>query len=156
MIKQLSFHGPLSNRQYGFLFSSSNADLIAVITEFVYQISDKNGDGRALFLNISYAFYKVWYASLLHKLKNYGFSCRIYDSIQSFLKHRVMKIVLNGFSSKSFYMNAVTPTADSIFKTTFFLIFINNFSDLSNFQLGIYANDTTILTVIQIVPIKQN
>ena len=43
---------------------------------------------RAVALDISKAFDRVWHAFLLHKLKPYGISGQIFDLIWSFLSNR--------------------------------------------------------------------
>ena len=52
--------------QYGFRSSQSTADLLTVV-------SDRIARGtRAVALDISKAFDRVWHAGLVHKLKCYG------------------------------------------------------------------------------------
>ena len=43
---------------------------------------------RAVALDISKAFDRVWHAALLHKLESYGIAGQIYDRISSFLSNR--------------------------------------------------------------------
>lgn len=46
--------------------------MLIVITEFVFQALDLNGDVRVLALNISKAFSRVWHTELLDKFKGYA------------------------------------------------------------------------------------
>ena len=61
---------------------------------------------RAIALDISKAFDKVWHAGLLDKLKTYGVSGHFLDIINYFLSDRKIRIVLDGHSSSSYSINA--------------------------------------------------
>ena len=60
---------------------------------------NKSGATRAVALDISKAFDRVWHAGLLHKLKSYGISGQIFGLISSFLSNRRLRVVLDGSSS---------------------------------------------------------
>ena len=49
---------------------------------------NKSGATRAVVLDISRSFDRVWHAGLLHKLKSYGISGQIFGLISSFLSNR--------------------------------------------------------------------
>ena len=49
---------------------------------------NKSGATRAVVLDISRAFDRVWHAGLFHKLKSYGISGQIFGLISSFLSNR--------------------------------------------------------------------
>lgn len=51
-----------------------------------------------------------------------------------------MKIILNGYASRSFYVNAEIPQG-SILGPALFLIFVNDLPDVINSQLGSYADE---------------
>ena len=59
---------------------------------------NRSGAPRAVALDISQAFDKVWHAGLLHKPKSYGISGQIFDLISSFISNRQLQVVLNGKS----------------------------------------------------------
>ena len=52
---------------------------------------NRSGATRAVALDISKAFDRVWHAGLLHKLKSYGISGQIFGLISSFLSNRQLK-----------------------------------------------------------------
>ena len=64
--------------QYSFRSSQSTADLLTVLSDRVSRTFNKSGAARAVALDISKAFDRVYYASLLHKLKSYGISGQIF------------------------------------------------------------------------------
>lgn len=76
-------------------------------------------------LCISKAFDGVCHAVLLHMLKDYGVSGKIFGLIQSFLTNRVTKVVLNKHTSSSFHLPGTW-------------MFINDLPDVFSSQLRIY------------------
>ena len=77
-----------SDFQYGFRSSRSTADLLTVVSDRIARTFNRSGATRAVALDISKAFDRVWHASLLHKLKSYGISGQIFGLISSFLSNR--------------------------------------------------------------------
>ena len=49
---------------------------------------NRSGATRAVALDISKTFNRVWHAGLLHKLKAYGISSQVFGLISSFLSNR--------------------------------------------------------------------
>ena len=73
-----------SDFQYGFRSSRSTADLLTVVSDRITRVFNRSGATRAVALDISKAFDRVWHAGLHHKLKSYGISGQ--DLISSFLQ----------------------------------------------------------------------
>ena len=80
--------GLFSDFQYCFRSSRLTADLPVVVSDKIARAFNKSGATRAVALNISKAFDRVWHAGLLHKLKSYGISGHIFGLISSFLSNR--------------------------------------------------------------------
>ena len=57
---------------------------------------NRSGATRAVALDISKAFDKVWHAGLLHRLRSFGISGQILGLISSFLSNRGLRVVLDG------------------------------------------------------------
>ena len=74
--------------QYGFRSSQSTADLLTVVSDRIARAFNRSGATRAVALDISKAFDRVWHAGLLHKRKSYGISGQIFGLISSFLSNR--------------------------------------------------------------------
>ena len=87
--------GFFSNFQYDFRFSQSTADLLTVVSDRIARAFNRSGATRAVALDISKAFDRVWHAGLLHKLKSYGISGQIFGLISSFLSNRWLRVVLD-------------------------------------------------------------
>ena len=104
---------------------------------------NRSGAARAVALDISKAFDRVWHAGLLHKLKSYGISGQIFGLISSFLSNRWLRVVLDGQSSQEYPVNAGVPQG-SILGPTLFLLYINDLPDDVICNITIYADDTTL------------
>ena len=87
--------GLFSDFQYAFRSSRSNADL-TVVSDRIARAFNRSRAPRAVALDISKAFVKVWHAAVVHKLKSYGISGQIFGLISSFLTNRRLQVVLNG------------------------------------------------------------
>ena len=77
-----------SDFQYGFRSFRSTADLLTVVSDRIARAVNRPDATRAVALDISKAFDRVWHAGLLHKLKSYGISGQIFGLISSFLSNR--------------------------------------------------------------------
>ena len=73
--------------QYGFRSSRSTANLLTVASDRIARAFNRSGATRAVALDISKAFDRVWHTGLLHKLKSYGISDQIFCLI-SFFSYR--------------------------------------------------------------------
>ena len=104
---------------------------------------NRSGANRAVALDISKAFNRVWHAGLLHKLKSYGVSGQIFGPVSSFLSNRLLPVVVDGKSSQEYSVNAGVPQG-SILGPTLFLLYINDLSDDVICNIAIYADDTTL------------
>ena len=135
--------GLFSDFQYGFRSSRSTADLLTVVSDRIARASNRSRATRAVALDISKAFDRVWHAGLLHKLKSYGISGQIFGLISSFLSNRQLQVVLDWKSSQEYPVNAGVPQG-SILDPTLSLLYINDLSDDVICNIAIYADDATL------------
>ena len=88
IVDHLEKCGLFSDFQYGFRSSRSTADLLAVVSDRIARAFNRSGAARAVALDISKGFDRVWHAGLFHKLQSYGISGQMFGSISSFLSNR--------------------------------------------------------------------
>ena len=129
--------------QYGFRSFQSTADLLTVVSDRIARAFNRSGATRAVPLDISKAFDKVWHAGLLHKLKSYGISGQIFHLVSSFLTNGQLPVVLDGKSSQEYLLNVGIPQG-SILGPTLFLLYINDLRNDVISNIAIYADDTTL------------
>ena len=143
IVDHLEKCGLFSDFQYGFRSSRSTADLLTVVSDRIARTFNSSGATRAVTLDISKAFDRVWHAGLLHKLKSYGISGQIFGLISSFLSNRCLRVVLDEKSSQEYPVNAEVPQGSNL-DPTLFLLYINDLLDYHTCDIAIYANDTTL------------
>ena len=143
VVDHLAKCGLLSDLQYGFRSSQSTKNLITVITDRIARAFNRSGATRAVALDISKTFDKVWHAGLLHKLTSYEISGQTFGRISSFLSNRWFRVFLEGKSSKEYPFNAGV-SQDSILVTALFLLFINDVLDDVIYSVAIYADGTSL------------
>ena len=95
--------------QYGFRSFRSTADLLTVVSDRIARAFSRYVATRAVALDISKAFDRVWHAGLLHKHKSYGISGQTFGLISSFLSNRQLQVFLDGKSSQEYPVNAGVP-----------------------------------------------
>ena len=143
IVDHLEKCGLFSDFQYGFRSSQSTADLLTVVSDRIARALNRSGATRAVALDISKGFDRVWHAGLLHKLKPYGISGQIFDLIFSFLSNSWLLVVLDGKSSQEYSVNAGVCQGP-ILGPTFFLLYINDLPDDVMCNIAIYADNTTL------------
>ena len=125
---QLEKCGLFSGFQHGFRSSRSTADLLTIVFDRTIRAFNRSDATRAVALDISKDFGKVWHACLLHRLKSYGISGQIFDPISSFLSNIHLWVVLDGKSSREYPVN-IGILQGYILGPTLLLPYINDLPD---------------------------
>ena len=125
------------------------SQLLSIIHD-IYKAFDGNPslEVRGVFLHISKAFDRVWHKGLLFKLKRIGIDGPLYLLLENYLKNRKQRVVLNGQTSQWKDISYGVPQGSVRFGPLLFLIYINDLPDglISNAKL--FADDTSIFSVI--------
>ena len=137
----------ISHNQSGFRPGDSCINQLLCITHDIYQSLDDGLETRGVFLDISKAFDKVWHEGLLFKLKQNIISGNLLNVITDFLYQRKQRVFLNGEHSSWTNTEAEIPQG-SILGPLFFLIYINDLSDGLTANPKLFADDTSLFSVI--------
>ena len=116
---------------------------LTAVSDRIARAFNRSGATRAVALDISKAFDRVWHTGLLHKFKSYGISGQIFDLISFFLSNMRLRVVLDGQSLQEYPVNAGVSQG-SILRPALFLIHINDLPDDVICNIAIYANATTL------------
>ena len=144
IVDHLEKCGLFSDFQYDFRSSRSTADLLTVVSDRIARAFNRSDATRAMVLDISKAFDRVWHAGLLYKLnKTYRISGQEFGLISSFLGNRQVQVVLDGNSSQVYLINAGVPQG-CILGPTLFQLCINDLPDDFTCSIAINADDTTL------------
>ena len=89
----------------------------------------------------------MWIAGLLRKLEALGVQSPLLQRFESYLRNRKQRVVIEGQCSDSRAINSGVSQG-SVLGPLLFLIYINDITDdLASLPL-IYANDTTLLEIV--------
>ena len=139
IVDHLEKCGLFSDFQYGFRSSRSTADLLTIVSDRIARAFNRSGATRAVALDISKDFDRIWHAGLRHKLK----SGQIFGLISSFLSNRRLQVVLDGKSPQEYPVNTGVPQG-SILGPILFLLYINDLPGDFICNIAIYSDDTTL------------
>ena len=97
----LQSNGLITKNQSGFCPGYSTKNQLFYLVDGIRKAFDcrESFEFRAVFLDISKAFDKVWHDGLIFKLKQNGISGNLLNFFQNYLKDRKQRVVLNGSSS---------------------------------------------------------
>ena len=148
MFEFLTENNLISDNQSGFKLGDSCINQLLSITHEIYQSFDDNLEVRAVFLDISKAFDKVWHKGLIYKLKQNGILGNMLNSIIDFLSFRKQWVVLNGKVSHWTSNEAEVPQG-SMLGPLLFLIHINDLSDDLSTNAMLFADGTSLFSIVR-------
>ena len=149
LYRHLEVNSLLNPNQSGFRPGDSTVNQLLSIVNSIFQAFDCNPtlDVRSVYLDISKAFDRVWHEGLVYKLRRCGVSGKLLLLMRSFLSNRKQRTVLNGKTSGWGAIEAGVPQG-SILGPLFFLIYINDVTDGLKCNVKLFADDTSIFTVV--------
>ena len=139
----------ITSKQSGFIQGDSTINQLLSITEMIQRSFDCDvpKEVRAIFLDISKAFDKVWHPGLIHKLKQNGISGKLLLILENFLSDRHQRVTINGKTSSWRKIEAGVPQG-SVLGPLLFLIYINDLIKDMKCDARIFADDTSIFKVV--------
>ena len=143
----------ISPNQSGFRPGDSCINQLLSITHDIYKSFDNGFEVRGVFLDISKAFDKVWHDGVLFKLQQNGISGNLLKVLTNFLSNRKQRVVLNGQNSVWTNIEAGVPQG-SILGPLLFLIYINDLSDNLASNPKLFADDTSLFSVVENVNVS--
>ena len=121
---------------------------------------------------MSNAFYKIWHAGLIFKFHQLGFSDTIISWVESYLSNWLQHLVIHGQPSSWLPVEAGVPQGSiqtsswlpveagvpqgSILGPLLFLGFINDIADDLSCDVKLFADDTSVLEIIQNSTVSAN
>ena len=140
----------LTPHQSGFQPGDSTINQLLSITHKIYGSFDNvpSLETRAVFLDLSKAFDRVWHESLLYKLECNGISGKLLSLLRNFLTNRQQRVVLNGKNSSWLTVTSGVPQG-SILGPLFFLVYINDIVEGLQNDIKLFADDTSIFSVVK-------
>ena len=116
---------------------------MTVVSNRIVGSLNRSGATRAVALDISKVFDKMYHADLLHELTSNEILGQKFGNISSVLSNRQLQVVLHEKSSQEYSVNAKVPQG-SILGCTLFLLYINDLPDDFISSIAIYTDDATL------------
>jgi len=145
----------ISKNQSGFIPGDSTINQLLAITTEIFNAFEDVDETRAVFLDISKAFDKVWHEGLIFKLRQNGINNNLLLLITSFLSNRKQRVVLNGIQSDWQNIYSGVPQG-SVLGPLLFLIYINDLSDNINSNIKLFADDSSLFIKVRNIEEAQN
>ena len=143
----------ISTMQSGFRPGDSCIFQLISITSEIYRNFEKHDETRAVFLDISKAFDKVWHKGLIHKLKCNGISGNLLAFFENYIHNRHQRVTLNGTESDWRSISAGVPQG-SVLGPLLFLVYINDLTENIKSQMRLFADDSFLFTPVKKVEVS--
>jgi hypothetical protein len=143
----------LNRFQSGFRPGDSTVNQLILIVHKIYEALESGKEVRMVFLDISKAFDKVWHRGLIYKLELLGVEDPLLKWIKSYLFGRKQRVIIDGQSSDWNEIEAGVPQG-SVLGPLLFLIYINDITQDLQCDSFLYADDTSLLEVVEDIDIS--
>ena len=138
----------ITPNQSGFKTGDSCINQIISITHEIYKLFDDGYEVRGVFIDISKAFDIIWHQGLPYKLRQNGISSELLNILTNFLDNRTQRIILKGQYSSWANVEAGVSQG-SILGPLLFLSYINDLPDNLASNPKLFADDTSLFSVIK-------
>ena len=147
--KHLTEYELITSKQSGFRPGDSAINQLLSVTHKIYSAFEEipSRETRAVFLDLSKAFDRVWHKGLLYKLECCGIGGGLLSLIRDYLANRKQRVVLNGKNSQWASISAGVPQG-SVLGPLFFLVYINDLVDNIGCDVRMFADDTSLFSTV--------
>ena len=149
MYTYLHTNNLLTKNQSGFRPGDSTINQLLYLLDEIHQAFDctKSFEVRAVFLDISKAFDKVWHEGLIFKLEQNGISGDLLKLFRNYLSNRKQRVVLNGSYSDFSSVESGVPQG-SVLGPLLFLVYINDLERNIKSNVKFFADDTMLFSIV--------
>ena len=146
----LNTNNLITRNQSGFRPGDSTTNQLTYLVNEIHEaFEDKNSlEVRAVFLDISKAFDKVWHTGLIFKLRQNGVSGSLLRLFESYLHNRHQRVVINGSHSEYLPVESGVPQG-SVLGPLLFLVYINDLEKNIKSNIKFFADDTMLFSVVK-------
>ena len=147
LLEYLTKHDLLFKHQSGFLPGHSTVTQLCFLLHRWQMALDKDQMVKVAFLDLSKAYDRVSIPALLHKISSMGISRKALSWFSAFLQSRRQCVLLDGQRSSWQTTRSGIPQG-TVLGPTLFLIYINDFPSCIANDCSIFADDTTVYTIV--------
>ena len=126
--------------QSGFRPGDSTVMQLVYIVHKIYEALEEGSEMRAVFLDISKAFDRVWHRGLIAKLRSIGVEGNLLNWFISYHSCRKQRVIIEGVHSDWRNIEAGVPQG-SVLGPLLFLIYINDLPATISFHCFLFADD---------------
>ena len=140
----------ITTNQSGFRPGDSTTNQLLYLVDEIHRTFDnpESFEVRAVFLDISKAFDKVWHDGLIFKLRQNGISGSLLKLFQNYLSNRKQCVVLNDSHSYHSGIESGVPQG-SVLGPLRFLIYINDLENNIKSSIKFFVDDTMLFSVVK-------
>ena len=146
----LNANNLVTKNQSGFRPADSTTNQPLYLVNEIHQAFEnpKSLEARAVFLDISKAFDKLWHDGLIFKLQQNGVSGSLLMFFQNYLNNRKQRVVLNGSHSSYSIIKSGVPQG-SVLGPLLFLVYINDLERNIKSNIKFFADDTMLFSIVK-------
>ena len=140
----------ITKNQSGFRLGDSTTNQLLYLLDEIHQTFDSTKflEFRAVFLDISKAFDKVWRDGLNFKLEQNGISGNLLRLLLNYLDDRKQRVVINGSYSDYSNIESGVPQG-SVLGPLLFLVYINYLERNIKSNIKFFADDTMLFPKVK-------